>query len=607
MADLRIVPKLLDRRGRVVFSVSIDDVYVAAETYRAGDGDERRRVARRWATNHRIRNGRTLTAEEFEEMLLAVETEALAIMESDDGGTGHVSLKQAASFTSDTRLAELAWNAESGEADFIVYDRVTAQTSRTEAIEATGGTIIVPTICSGIVTPGGDVPGSVYLPTEADLSGEDEDHLRETLRRFIDRYVELPGNAAVIAVEYVLLTWLHDAFDELPYLAFRTADVGRGKSRALETVGALCYRPLFAGGGSSAAATLRLIDIFGGTLVADEFDQRRDTELAAELTRILNQGFQRNRPLVKCDGEHNAPRPFRCFGPKVFALRQRLADDATETRTLSVMMTQRTRSDIPISLPRKQFDRESLAIRNRLLAWRFAYYGKIAPDPSLADPRLEDRFNQIAAPLLAVARDGGCRAAIVAALLNQQGDIAADRADSQAGEVFAAAECIGSSGGEIRPGDVAAEVNRRRAVAEGCEVDKLKVAMSAHLAGRILSRTLELPRCPKDRQGARYRLDPVRMEHLKARYADASVETSLSSQRHAPLVTSLETRTGTIENAVCDVGDVCDDSSERTAAFVTGDDASSLFGGDVDPCPNNDGVHNGNLDAGDLTEEESES
>ena len=68
----------------------------------------------------------------------------------------------------------------------------------------------------------------------------------------------------------------------------------------------------------------------------------------------------------------------------------KLGDDATETRILSVRMTQRTRSDIPISLPRAQFDAEALVLRTRLLAWRFANHGKIKIDPTLASPELED-------------------------------------------------------------------------------------------------------------------------------------------------------------------------------------------------------------------------
>ena len=216
-----------------------------------------------------------------------------------------------------------------------------------------------------------------------------------------------------------------------------------------------------------------MIDTFTGALLADEFDQGHNSELAADLNRILNQGFQKNRPLVKCDGESNTPRAFSCFGPRLFSLRSRLGDDATESMTISIRMAQRTRDDIPLNLPRERFDSEALALRNRLLAWRFANIGRIKLDPFLADPELEDRANQIGLPLLAVARTDETRRRIVDALKAQQGDVAADRADSLAGEVFTAILALACPGETVRPGDAAMEVNRRRAEQAGIEMDRL--------------------------------------------------------------------------------------------------------------------------------------
>ena len=65
-------------------------------------------------------------------------------------------------------------------------------------------------------------------------------------------------------------------------------------------------------------------------VIADEFDQVQNSELGGEINRIINQGFQSRRPLVKCDGENNAPRPFKCFGPKIFALRSKLGPDVIQ-------------------------------------------------------------------------------------------------------------------------------------------------------------------------------------------------------------------------------------------------------------------------------------
>jgi hypothetical protein len=294
-----------------------------------------------------------------------------------------------------------------------------------------------------------------------------------------------------------------------------------------------------------------MLDAIGGTLLADEFDQRADTELAAALNRIINQGFQANRPLIKCDGEDMVPRPYRCFGPKLFALRGQLGDDASESRTISIRMRQRTRKDIPINLPRRQFDEQALQLRNRLLQYRFENLGRLRIDPEQADPRLEDRFNQIGLPLLAVASSEQ-RRVILTALSSQQEGIAGTRGQTLAGMVLQAALKSGAVSGEARPGEVAQEVNLQRAKADGLEVKDLgRERMSSHKAGRILAHDLELPPAPKDARGAKYRLEPSRVAQLCRRFGVDLPETSQSS---------LSPQNGPHDPQVNDVSDVCDDS-----------------------------------------------
>lgn len=516
-------------RGMFTFTATLNGIPVTSERYAPGDGDRRRNTAARWARDERLQNGRPFTEVEVARALEKVEHAAMC--EADDGqgeDTEGVALEQA-SHVDEQQIAELAWNSASGSADFIVFQRDAQRIERRDVLKTyTGDVVPLRSARAGFVTPGGGIEGNVLLPTEAVKAGESETALRVDVRQFIDRYVELPGETVSVAVEYVLLTWVHDAFDELPYLCFRTPDLGRGKSRAIETVGAICYRPLFVGGGSSAAATLRMVDVFGGTLVADEFDQRRGSELGSQICQILNQGFQRNRPLVKCDGEQNEPRVFRCFGPKLFGLRKRLGDDATESRTISIVMQQRTRANIPLNLPRRQFDREALDLRNRLLCWRFVNLRRIKIDLKLADPRLEDRGNQIGLPLLSVANTAEVRERIVEALQEQQDAAAVERAESWEGEVFAACLAVGQAGGMVRPKDVVAEVNRRRADAAGVKVEKLpkRQCMTPQWCGKIMRRDLALSPYGRDNRGAWYSLNPVRVDQLRRRFGEGGPQES---------------------------------------------------------------------------------
>lgn len=533
MSGFSVVSRIAER-GQCLFIAEVGGRPITSERYAPGTGEKRKRIAEAWAHDERI----GVDAGTIEGELEAAELAVLAkIDEMERQGADASEPMECASYIDDEVIAELAWNIDKAGPDFIVYDRATGIVSRADKVQTATGPICVPGICKGIVTPGSPISGLVYLPTEADAFGRDDFRIRADLERFISRYVELPGQSVYLAVEYVMLSWVFDAFDELPYIGFRTADCGRGKSRALETVGALCYRPLICGGGSSAAATLRMLDVFKGTLLADEFDAAHNTELGADLNRLLNQGFQRNRPLTKCDGENNAPRAFWCYGPKLFALRSKLGDDATESRTIFITMRERTRDDVPINLPRREFDEQSLSLRNRLLAWRFSHFGSIRIDPTLADPGLEDRQNQIGVPLLSVARED-TRELIVVALREQQSSISADRSISLAGEVFDAILSIAQPGEVVHPGEVSAVVNRQRAEQAGVEVGRLgRIAVTPHMIGKVMSKDLELPHDDtfRDKRGIRFRLARPRMESLARRYGGtlpASAQSTPSTQVH---------------------------------------------------------------------------
>ena len=169
-------------------------------------------------------------------------------------------LVRLAAYADERQIVELAWNQKKQQPDFIVFDRESGKNTRACSPKTALGEITAPQGWRSVVTPDANIPGTVFVPTECKKPQSDGTRLRAGITAFINRYIQLAVQDIPLVVEYVLLTWVHDAFDELPYLAFRAADCGSGKSRALETIGALCYRPLIVGGGSTAAATLRLLD-----------------------------------------------------------------------------------------------------------------------------------------------------------------------------------------------------------------------------------------------------------------------------------------------------------------------------------------------------------
>ncbi len=243
----------------------------------------------------------------------------------------------------------------------------------------------------------------LLLPSRAD-SYTSEVALLDEIRGFIHRNVDISKSFKEIVAHYVLLTWVYDQFNELPYLRVR-GDYGSGKSRFLLTVGSLCWKPIFASGASTVSPLFRLIDQVGGTLIVDEADFWASDE-RTEIVKILNNGNAKGFPVLRSEvspSKEFSPRAFNIYGPKVVATRHPFEDEALESRCLTeVLGTRPLRRDIPISLP-KSFEGEADALRNKLLRYRFANLDMELSEVGTNDSGLEPRRIQILRPLLQVA------------------------------------------------------------------------------------------------------------------------------------------------------------------------------------------------------------
>lgn len=246
---------------------------------------------------------------------------------------------------------------------------------------------------------------AVLLPERPEDYGSTAE-LVESIKRYLYRYVDLSERFQRLASYYVLLSWIYDAFNELPYLRLR-GDFGSGKTRALVVIGSLCYKAFFASGASTVSPLFHTLDTFRGTLIFDEADFRFSDE-KAELVKIFNngnaKGFPVLRTMVSAKGHFN-PSAFIVFGPKIVAMRRSFEDPALESRFLTEEMGQRNlREDIPINLPDAHVE-EAVSLRNRLLMYRFQTLGRSRVNESLVDPRLSPRLNQILIPLLSIIND----------------------------------------------------------------------------------------------------------------------------------------------------------------------------------------------------------
>lgn len=262
--------------------------------------------------------------------------------------------------------------------------------------------------------------GCVLLPSTV---GEEMDKrdLLAAIRIYLRRYVDLSPLFEDIAVHYALLTWVYDAFSELPYLRFSGA-FGAGKTRSLLILGSICYKPFFASGASTVSPIFHILDAFQGTLILDEADFRF-SDATAELTKVLNNGNMRGLPVLRTmQNRHRElnPTAFRVFGPKIVGMRRGFVDDALESRFITETMEQRAlRPDIPIHLP-AAYRTEALDLRNRLLAYRLKHRSEMEIDPFRLIPGASSRLNQTALALLNIVEDPDLRCRIGESLRDEQ-------------------------------------------------------------------------------------------------------------------------------------------------------------------------------------------
>ena len=251
------------------------------------------------------------------------------------------------------------------------------------------------------------------------------------IQDYLFRYVDLSDRFQVLASYYVLLTWVYDAFNELPYLRLR-GDFGSGKTRALIAIGSLCYKAFFASGASTVSPIFHTLDMFRGTLLIDEADFRFSDE-KSELVKILNNGNAKGFPVLRTAVTVNRefdPRAFNVFGPKIVAMRRSFEDQALESRFLTEEMGQRSlRDGIPINLPDDQRE-EARVLRSKLLMYRFRTVNRVKADASLVDPGLSPRLNQILVPLLSIIDDEQLRQEVRDSVKSLDQELYAERAAS---------------------------------------------------------------------------------------------------------------------------------------------------------------------------------
>lgn len=288
-------------------------------------------------------------------------------------------------------LHEQIFNYETQEAKYIGYNG----TGFTESKEIHIGKIVYQPLLNEAV-----LKKAVLLPSNI-LNYPDIETLIKEIRTHIYKYVDITERYRQIASWYILSTWLIDKIGTTTYLR-ALGDYGTGKSRFKRVLGGLCYKPIFISGAITPAPIFRMIETWGGTLVFDEMDMRFSDEKDI-LVKILNSGNERFNPILRCsDKDYSKISFFDTFSPKVFCTRGRFKDQALETRCLTEVMRETTRTDItPLLSDGHPFFREEMTLRNKLLMFRLKSWGNlkiVEPDKiDLGD--IEPRLKQDILPM----------------------------------------------------------------------------------------------------------------------------------------------------------------------------------------------------------------
>lgn len=196
--------------------------------------------------------------------------------------------------------------------------------------------------------------------------------LDKEISDFISYWVGVSDDFRQKCVWYTRLTRLLENINTTPYLRV-LGSPGSGKTRFLDTVGGLCYKPLFIGGAVKSAPIYRIMDSWKGSAIFDEMTLKISDE-SADIIQILNCGYQKGKSVLRCEKDSLKVIPFDPFGPKIIAQRKTFYDTALESRCISEVMS--IEEDKPIDLNNEFYNKRD-ELQNKLLKYRFDTYNKV--------------------------------------------------------------------------------------------------------------------------------------------------------------------------------------------------------------------------------------
>lgn len=238
--------------------------------------------------------------------------------------------------------------------------------------------------------------------------GEVGAQLLDELRDFLARFVVYPSEHALIAhVLWIAHTWLMDAWESTPRIAFLSPEPGSGKSRALEVTEPLVPRPVHAVNCTPAYLFRKVSDPAGEpTVLYDECDtlfgpKAKEHE---EIRGMINAGHRKGAIAGRCvvRGKTVETEELPAYCAVALAGLDDLPDTIM-TRSIVVRMRRRAPSEPVQPWRRRVNEPEASKLRDRLVDWSNSVRERAADMWPEMPAGVADRAADVWEPLLTVA------------------------------------------------------------------------------------------------------------------------------------------------------------------------------------------------------------
>jgi Protein of unknown function (DUF3631) len=240
----------------------------------------------------------------------------------------------------------------------------------------------------------------------------DDGQLLDEVFDFLGRFIAYPSAHAQVAhTLWIAHTWLMEAWESTPRIAFLSPEPGSGKSRCLEVTGPLVPRPVHAVNVTPAYLFRKVADPDGRpTVLYDEVDtvfgpKAKDAE---DVRGLLNAGHRKGAIAGRCviRGKQVMTEELPCYCAVALAGLNDVPDTIM-TRSVVIRMRRRAPDEHVEPWRMRVNEPEALKLADRLRDWA----ALVLPAVDGAWPHIpegvEDRAADVWEPLLAVADAAG--------------------------------------------------------------------------------------------------------------------------------------------------------------------------------------------------------